>query len=172
MSDRFRSRGKTPEQASPSKDGTLLGGAGLLTTMNKLDTDKERTSERKRMGKFIDGVADNLDTKFPQVGACIRGSKWIWVCVLQIITWLIVPLYKALFFLLWNTYKILAENGIKMVFGGGLCCVGGTYWAVLSAVEAARKAEEEAAASAAARRGGGHVTNRRASLPSPQPARD
>jgi hypothetical protein len=60
------------------------------------------------------------------------------VCVLQIITWLIVPLYKALFFLLWNTYKILPKNVIKMVFGGCLCFFGGTYWAVLSAVEAAR----------------------------------
>jgi hypothetical protein len=110
----------------------------LIQKMDEFDPGLDRLGNNERMAKYVDGIASHLTSRYPNTKKYVNSTKGLWVCILKCV-YFVAPLYWWFYTLLYTIYKILPKNILRMIFGLGLCFLGGHYWASLAAIEAARQ---------------------------------
>jgi len=89
------------------------------------------------MERYIESAANLSQGYSPQCAGCLRAFNPFFAVMLQGLIW-VVRLYAQLYNYAYTIYVVLPATELQMILGLILCFFGGTYVALIAAIEAFR----------------------------------
>lgn len=139
-------RPSAPAQVPVGTEPLLDSAQGGERWSNKRGSRLSRLSRRgsikkltpaERMHRYVESAASMSEGYSPQCAGCLRSFNPFFAMMLQFLV-CAVQLYAKLYTHAYSIYKQLPADQIQMIVGLVLCFFGGTYVALIAAVEAFR----------------------------------